>query len=194
MSDSSLFMLVGLGNPGAEYAQTRHNIGFLCIDYLADKYTVSFSHSKWQADVGKARLGDKEAVLVKPLTFMNRSGQPVSQICNYYRIPHDRVIVVHDDADLEWGRIKIVVNRGAGGHNGIRSIIEQLGNKGFVRVRIGIGRPSNEDIPMASFVLARFSQAEKEELQNIYERFDNAIRLLFAQGLSSVMNAVNTDK
>lgn len=194
MSDSSLFMLVGLGNPGPEYEQTRHNIGFLCLDYLVERHSVSLSRSKWQAEAGKGRLFGKEAVLVKPLSFMNRSGQPVSQICHYYRIARERIIVVHDDADLEWGRIKIVAKRGSGGHNGIRSIIEQLGDSDFVRVRIGIGRPLREEMPMAAFVLARFTPAEKKELQDLYERFENAVRILLEKGLSAAMNAVNTDK
>ncbi|MGV1098763.1 aminoacyl-tRNA hydrolase [Thiovibrio sp. JS02] len=188
-----MYLLVGLGNPGKDYAATRHNIGFIFLDYLAAKYGFSFKGTKWQADAAKEQLWGKQLLLVKPLTYMNRSGAAVQAIANFHQVPVDRIIVVHDELDLPLGRTKIMVNRGAGGHNGIRSMIEQLGSKDFVRVRVGIGRPFSDE-GISNFVLSRFSAEEQPLVQQELENIEEGVRLILEQGVASAMNRMNTER
>ena len=140
MADSR-FLLVGLGNPGREYESTRHNIGFFCIDYLASLQGLRVETLKMQGLCGQHRAHGSHLLLVKPQTFMNRSGEWVRSFLEYYKISKEQLLVLHDDIDLSLGRIKMVSRGGAGGHNGIRSIIQHLGTQNFSRMKIGIGRP-----------------------------------------------------
>lgn len=183
-------LIVGLGNPGAKYEGTRHNIGFQVLDYLAENNNLRFSDSKWRARVVKANLWGKSLLLVKPETFMNESGIAVGRIAGYYRVAIQDVIVIHDDLDLEVARVKIVVNRGAGGHNGIASLISHLGGREFPRVRVGIGRPPKE-IPASEFVLARFNSAEQKIIAEKLSEIAHDIKLIVENGPVAAMGLVN---
>ncbi|MBU0482290.1 MAG: aminoacyl-tRNA hydrolase [Proteobacteria bacterium] len=188
-----MIIVAGLGNPGLQYTETRHNVGFMFLDYLASEANAHFRDSKWDADVVKTLLWQLPVLLVKPTTFMNLSGKAIGQIAAYYQVPPEKIIIIHDDLDLEPGRIKIFFDRGHGGHNGIRSIIESLGTKEFVRLKIGIGRPPEKMKPSA-FVLSKFSG---EELLSVREGFSfmaGAIRLIAEEGVIKAMNSVNKKK
>ncbi len=185
-----MLIIAGLGNPGRQYQGTRHNIGFQVLDYLAAQHNISFSTSKWQALVAKANFWGASLLLVKPETFMNESGRAVGLIAAYYRVPPQDIIVVHDDLDLDLARVKVVVNRGAGGHNGIASLISHLGGKQFIRARIGIGRPS-QAIPVRDFVLGRFNATEREELSDKIPKIYQDIKMIVEQGALQAMGVIN---
>lgn len=193
IEENIVYVVVGLGNPGKEYAATRHNIGFIFLDYLAEKYRFTFKGTKWQAETAKDLSWGYPVLFVKPQTYMNRSGSAVRAIADFYQIDADRIIVVHDDLDLPLGRTKIMTNRGAGGHNGIRSLIEHLGGNVFVRVRVGIGRPDNAD-RVSDFVLSRFGQEEAPMVLEELHRIETSVRLVMEEGLSVAMNRVNPDQ
>jgi len=188
-----MYMVVGLGNPGVEYAATRHNAGFLFLDYLADRHRMSFSGSKWQAQVATAKLWGASLVLVKPETFMNRSGMAAGRIAAYYKVAPERIIVIHDDLDLPVGRVKLMVGRGAGGHNGIRSLISQLGTRDFPRFKVGIGRPEGP-MPVEKYVLADFSLQERQEVEGVFEQLENGVRLVVECGVVAAMNKINASR
>jgi len=188
-----VYVIVGLGNPGKDYALTRHNIGFIFVDYLAAEHGLTFKGSKWQAETVKGQLWGQSVLLVKPQTYMNKSGLAVGQIANFYQVPNENIIVVHDDLDLELGRTKIVVNRGAGGHNGIRSLIEHLGGNDFVRFRFGIGRPQTAEA-VSNYVLSRFSSPEQQVLAESLANLEQGVALLVSQGVMVAMNKVNSEK
>jgi PTH1 family peptidyl-tRNA hydrolase len=183
-------LIVGLGNPGATYQGTRHNIGFQALDYLADKHLVSFAESQWQANIAKTKLWGETVLLVKPETYMNESGRAVSPIAAYHRIPPHDIIVLHDDLDMEFARIKVAVNRGAGGHKGLESLITHLGSRDFVRIRIGIGRP-DASVPIKDFVLSLFTPEEQDAVSRQLDLIHEAIRLLLDQGSLKAMSIVN---
>lgn len=185
-----MYLLVGLGNPGAEYLQHRHNIGFQFLDSLAADHGFAFSEGKWRAAVAKTMLWQESILCLKPLTYMNLSGTAVVPAAEYYRVTAERIIVVHDDLDLPFGRIKIVTNSGAGGHNGIRSLIAHLGVKNFPRIKVGIGRPPGK-MPVERFVLSPFSAAEQELRPQVLAEIAKAVELLVGKGLAAAMNAVN---
>lgn len=186
-----MHLLVGLGNPGNDYSVTRHNIGFIFLDYLAAKNGFVFKRSKWQAEVVKDTLWAKPIVLAKPQTYMNRSGSAVSLIVNFYQVPTENLIVVHDDLDLELGRIKIVTERGAGGHKGIRSIIQHLGVNDFVRIRVGIGRPP-PPMSASSYVLSRFSEDDQKVLKESLQQIEEAARMIIEHDVTTAMNRINS--
>jgi len=185
-----MYLIVGLGNPGVQYDGTRHNVGFMLLDYLAQESSVFFTESKWKALIAKTVIWNESVVLFKPETFMNASGTAVSAVAHYYKISTDNIIVVHDDLDMPFGRIKIVSGGGDGGHKGIRSSIKHLGTKDFTRVKIGIGRPSLP-IPPDKYVLARFEPEEQEVINQRMAVVAEGIKILVQQGISAAMNAVN---
>lgn len=188
-----MYVVVGLGNPGKEYAATRHNIGFLFLDYLAEKYRFTFKGTKWQAEAAKDLSWGYPVLFVKPQTFMNRSGTAVRAIADFYQVAPPRIIVIHDDLDLPLGRAKIMVGRGAGGHNGIRSLIEHLGGNDFVRVRVGIGRPGNA-ARVSDFVLSRFGPEETALVSEEFPRLETGVRLVMEEGLAAAMNRINAEQ
>lgn len=188
-----MYLVVGLGNPGKEYAATRHNIGFIFLDYLAEKYRFTFKGTKWQAETAKDLSWGYPVLFVKPQTYMNRSGVAVRAIADFYQVEADKIIVIHDDLDLPLGRTKIMTKRGAGGHNGIRSLIEHLGGNDFVRVRVGIGRP-DKAAPVSDFVLARFGQEEAPLVLEEFHNIETGVRLVMEEGLSVAMNRINPDQ
>lgn len=186
-----MYLLVGLGNPGDKYRATRHNVGFLFLDYFAQKHAVAFSGSKWQADVAKVRLWGESIVLAKPLTYMNLSGTAVAKIIAYHRIRLERIIVVHDEIDLPLGRVKMVAGRGAGGHNGVRSIMEHAGGREFVRLRVGIGRPKTQQ-DSASYVLSKLPSPEMDILEREFPLLEEGVRLFVEKGITAAMNQINS--
>jgi peptidyl-tRNA hydrolase, PTH1 family len=164
-------LIVGLGNPGKEYERTRHNVGWLVIDQLATKLGADWKTKKaWNAMIAESRSNDDKIVLVKPMTFMNRSGDAVARARGFWRkVAVENIWVIHDDADLKLGDIRIKQGGGSAGHRGIKSITEKLCDKNFYRVRVGIGRPANDKMPLDKYVLGKFSEAETKQLDQVIE-------------------------
>lgn len=185
-----MLLIVGLGNPGRKYLSTRHNIGFMALDYLAKRAGASFKESKWEADIVKTSLWSRPLLLAKPTSFMNLSGIPVNRIASYYQIPPEQIVVIHDDLDLDAGRIKIVCGRGAGGHNGIKSIIDHLGTREFIRIRIGVGRPPAQ-VSSASFVLSNFRVEELADIDQAFSCVAQGLKLIESDSVAAAMNFVN---
>jgi len=183
-------LLVGLGNPGDAYAETRHNIGFMAADEIAREFSLSFEKKKFDAVFGRGRIGGSEIILVKPMAFMNLSGGPVRRIADYFRISGRDMIVMCDDMDLAFGRIKIKEKGGDGGHKGLRSLIGAFGGGGFVRLRIGVGHPDAGN-NVANYVLGRFGSDEKKNLTQIIERSRDAVETLLCKGAKEGMNQFN---
>jgi PTH1 family peptidyl-tRNA hydrolase len=185
-----MHMIVGLGNPGQQYTGTRHNVGFMMLDYLAAKHNLAFLDSKWQALVAKAVIWDLSVLLLKPETFMNLSGTAVAQAVHFYKLPPENMIILHDDLDIEFGRLKIVSGGGDGGHKGIRSIIEHLGTNNFSRIKIGIGRPASSILP-EKYVLGKFESDEKELIEQKIPVVFEGIRIFMQQGIAKAMTVIN---
>lgn len=193
MPQRQIYMIAGLGNPGKEYSQTRHNIGFTAVEELARRYSLNFSRSRFDAEIAKGRFGGNEMLLVKPQSYMNRSGFPVQKISAYFKVEIPHIIIAHDELDLPFGRIMIVKDRGHGGHNGIRSIIDVLGARSFIRVRIGVGRPTHESGNVTGHVLGRFGKDEKSDLDTLVSNSADACELILSKGVQSAMNVVNSN-
>jgi peptidyl-tRNA hydrolase, PTH1 family len=184
-------LVVGLGNPGPHYAQTRHNLGFMVADRLAARLGSTFKvHKKSSAEIFTSRLGGRPVVVAKPRCHMNESGRQVGPLAKFYSVPAADVIVIHDDLDIAFGRIRLKIDGGEGGHNGLRSVAAALGAKGFQRVRIGIGRPPGRKDP-AAFVLENFTVAERAEVSAVCEQAADATELLIEVGLASAQNRVH---
>ena len=184
-------LVIGLGNPGPQYEKTRHNIGFMVVDVLAARVGGSFKvHKRSGAEIVTGRLGNRPVVVAKPRTYMNESGRHVGPLAKFYSVSPADVIVIHDELDIDFGKIRLKLGGGEGGHNGLRSVANALGTKDFQRVRIGIGRPPGRKDP-ADFVLENFSAAERKELPAICEQATDAIELLIETGLESAQNLVH---
>ena len=186
------WLVVGLGNPGPEYAKHRHNVGFMVVDVLAARTGARFGrHRKAVAQVAEARLGlggqAPRLILVKPMTYMNLSGGPVAGLRQFYKVPLERVIAVHDELDIPYGQLRVKVGGGEGGHNGLRSMSRSLGGKDYVRVRFGVGRPPGRQDP-ADYVLSDFSAAERKELEFLVDRAADVVELVLAQGVEAAQN------
>lgn len=189
MADALL--VVGLGNPGPNYAKTRHNVGFMVADVLADRLGDSFKvHKKSGAEVATGRLAGRPVVLAKPRVYMNESGRQVGPLAKFYSVAPADVVIIHDELDIDFGRIRLKRGGGEGGHNGLRSVASALGAKDFQRVRIGIGRPPGRQDP-AAFVLQPFNAGERAEVPTICEQAADATELLIAQGLEPAQNTVH---
>ena len=187
------WLVVGLGNPGHEYAMNRHNVGFMVADLLAERIGGRFKRaSKAQAQVVEGRIGppgpnNRRVILAKPMSYMNLSGGPVAGLAQFYKVPVSQVIAVHDELDIPYGQLRLKVGGGEGGHNGLRSMSRSLGSKDFIRVRFGIGRPPGRQDP-ADFVLSDFSTAERKELDYLVDRAADAVELVIARGLEAAQN------
>ncbi len=191
MAESPPILVVGLGNPGPTYARTRHNVGFMVADLLAQRIGSAFKlHKRSGADVVTGRLSGRPVVLARPRCYMNESGRQVGPLAKFYSVPPGGVVVIHDDLDLEYGRIRLKQGGGEGGHNGLRSIATVLGSKDFQRVRSGIGRPPGRQDP-AAFVLQPFGARERDELPTICEQAADATELLIELGLEPAQNIVH---
>ena len=186
-----MYIIAGLGNPGSTYEHTRHNIGFLTLDALSEKIGCRFSSSKWNSDTAKTLYCGEQVVLVKPTTFMNLSGQCLAAVAKYYKVPMDHIVIVHDDLDLELGRIKICQNRGHGGHNGLKSIISHLGGKDFIRVKMGIGRNPHK-IPVEKYVLSKFSKSDLDIVENQVKLAVESVELILENGVADAMQTIHS--
>jgi PTH1 family peptidyl-tRNA hydrolase len=189
-TDTEPWLVVGLGNPGPEYAKNRHNVGFLVADLLARRTGSRFSRARRAvAEVAETRLGygGPRLILVKPMTFMNLSGGPVANLAQFYKVPVERIVAVHDELDLPWAALRLKVGGGEGGHNGLRSMSRSLGSKDYVRVRFGIGRPPGRQDP-ADYVLSDFSPVERKELDFFVDRAADAAEMVIIQGLEPTQN------
>lgn len=180
-------MIVGLGNPGRRYTKTRHNVGFLVADRLADLYHAQFKKGVGLTEVAEVNHNESKIIVAKPRTFMNRSGFAVVQLVNYYRIALSHLLVVSDDFHLPFGRIRLRGGGSSGGHNGLESIIDQLNTSGFARLRIGIGSADNK----VKFVLSRFKTGEYREMRVILEQATEAVESFIWQGLEKTMTIYN---
>jgi PTH1 family peptidyl-tRNA hydrolase len=181
---------VGLGNPGPRYAGTRHNVGFLVVDLLAQRMGGRFKAHRGRADVVEGRLAGVPVVLAKPRSYMNESGGPIVAVSRFYKVPVDRLTIVHDDLDLPFGTLRLKRGGGDGGHNGLRSATAALGSREYARVRFGIGRPPGRQDP-ADYVLRDFSAVERKELGYLVDRAADAVEALLADGLESAQNKFN---
>ncbi|MFX0575975.1 aminoacyl-tRNA hydrolase [Nocardia nepalensis] len=184
-------LVVGLGNPGPEYERTRHNVGFLVADVLAQRVGGRFAvHKKSGADLLQARLDGRQVLIAKPRSFMNLSGRPVAALAKFFSVPPTEVIVVHDELDLPFGQVRLKRGGGEGGHNGLRSVSSALTTKDYLRTRIGIGRPPGRQDP-ADYVLKPFSSAERKEVPVIVEQAADAVELLLRVGLEPAQNQLH---
>jgi len=188
-------MIVGLGNPGPQYEATRHNAGFLALDYFAGQHGLALDNVKLQGLYCTARLAGRQVLLLKPQNYMNRSGECVAGFAHYFNVAPSDILVVHDDLDITPGRQKIVSGGGAGGHNGIRSLLAILGTGEFARLKIGIGHPRDDEetraIPVERYVLSRMPAAHWVLFQDNLPRIATAIRCFIEQGVTAAMNSMN---
>ena len=182
-------IIVGLGNPGPEYKNTRHNIGYMVLEELAIRHPVEKQDAKFDALIGQIRMGGEKVLLVKPLTYMNLSGRAVQPLVHWHKLDLKDLIVVYDDMDLPLGRLRIRAGGGSGGHKGIKSIIERLSTPDFARIRLGIGRAAERDA--VDWVLGRFGPDEKDEAQCAVKRAADALEKWVTAGLESTMNTFN---
>ena len=187
-------LIVGLGNPGREYHWTRHNLGFLVLDELAREHRLPLDRRGLKSVYGRGRIARGEVILAKPQTYMNLSGEAVQRLLHFFKIPLQDLIVLHDDLDLPWGKIRIRTGGSSGGHRGIQSIGETLGSEAFIRLKIGIGRPPTPGRDPADYVLDSFSEAEKEELEGILKRGRKAVETILASGPQEAMNRFHKEE
>lgn len=189
-TETAPWLVLGLGNPGPEYARHRHNVGYMIADLLAGRIGARFGrHRRAVADVAEGRLGygGPRLVLAKPLTYMNLSGGPAANLVQFYKVPIEQVIAIHDELDLPWTQLRLKVGGGEGGHNGLRSLSRSLGSKEYIRVRFGIGRPPGRQDP-ADFVLQDFSAVERKELDFFIDRAADAVEMVIERGLEPAQN------
>lgn len=187
-----MHIIVGLGNPGRKYENTRHNLGFITIDKLADDHGISITRSKHKSLIGEGRIAGEKVLLVKPQTFMNLSGEAVREVMSYYRETPDHLLVIYDDIDIPAGSVRIRKKGGAGTHNGMRSVVSQLGEDGFARIRIGIGGEDGKDL--IGHVLGSFTSDEAGPMREAVLTAVSAIECMLSRGIDIAMNEYNTRK
>lgn len=190
-NDLIMYIIVGLGNPGREYVNTRHNIGFEAIDVIASKYNININKEKFKGLYGDGRIGGEKVLLVKPQTFMNLSGESIREFVNWYKVEPEKVIVVYDDISLPVGKLRIRPKGSAGGHNGIKSIIYHLNTDIFPRIKIGVGSPENKNYDLADYVLGKFSKEETEILIKTVIKVADATEALIKSGIDKAMAEFN---
>ncbi len=191
---SETWLIVGLGNPGKEYAHTRHNCGFRALDILAQKLGCKVDKGKFQGLYGQCSYQGRKLLLLKPQTYMNLSGRSVLQLSAYFHVPPQRIIVMFDDISLEPGRLRIRADGSAGGHNGIKSIIQEIGSQDFPRVKIGVGAKPNAEYDLADWVLSGFSASEEKALGPALERAADAALCVIEKGVPEASNRFNGNK
>jgi len=191
-TETAPWLVVGLGNPGPDYAPTRHNVGFLVVEELADRARGRFAkHKRVHAQVAEERLQGQRAVLAKPSSYMNESGGPVKGLLDFYKVPMERLVVIHDELDIPFNTLRIKLGGGDNGHNGLKSIRRSTGSGDFYRVRVGIGRPPGRQDP-ADFVLKPWGSTERKELPMLVSDAADAVELLMHEGLERAQNRYNT--
>jgi PTH1 family peptidyl-tRNA hydrolase len=193
MPDEIEFLVVGLGNPGEEYENTPHNLGFMVIDRLAESHSIRVSRKENTSFVGLGAVGGKRLALAKPQTYMNLSGPAVKGLLERYELKPDRLIVVYDELDLPWGSLRIRMKGSAAGHNGVKSLIGSLGTNEFTRVRMGIARESEPGSPVrgAQYVLGPFKRAQKQDVEETVGRAADAVEFIIAEGAAQAMTKYN---
>ncbi len=185
------WLIVGLGNPGLQYENTRHNVGFMAVDLLMKDAESNFTRNKYEAIFGECTVGKNRVLVVKPQTYMNNSGRAVQQISAFYKIPADRIIIVFDDISLDVGKIRMRRNGSHGGHNGMRDIIELMGNNNIARVKVGVGQKPHPDYNLADWVLSKFPESDKENLDAALKKTVKALKEIMSKGIDSAMNKYN---
>ncbi len=185
-----MYLIVGLGNPGIEYVATRHNMGFDMLTYISDRYNIPLRAKEGKALVGKGIVEGEKVMLAQPQTFMNLSGESVRALMDYYKLDIDDLIVIYDDIDLPLGQVRIRKKGSAGGHNGIKSIIQHMGTDQFKRIRIGVGsKPTGGDL--VKYVLGRFSREEEQHIRDVFALASEGLVSMLTNGVSDAMNRVN---
>lgn len=185
-----MILIAGLGNPGAKFEKTRHNLGFRVADLLAGRWGVERFDSRFDGEMGKGKTHGKPVLLLKPQTFMNLSGTSIAACAKYHKIPPEHVWVIHDDLDLPLGHLRIRTEGSSGGHNGVQSVIERLGTPKFIRFRIGVGRPA-APVPVEDYVLQPFGADERETAQAMVEKTAEAVSSALLEGVTRAMNLFN---
>ena len=192
MADDERWIIAGLGNPGPEYAGNRHNAGHMVVDLLAERIGARFKAHRTRNEVADGRLAGFPVTLAKPRTYMNTSGGPLAGLASFYKVPPERVVVVHDELDIPFGAVRLKLGGGDNGHNGLRSITQSLGTNGYYRARFGIGRPPGR-MDAATFVLRDFSAAERKELPLLLDRGADAVETLLVKGIAAAQNTFHAD-
>jgi PTH1 family peptidyl-tRNA hydrolase len=188
-----MILIVGLGNPGAKYEKTRHNLGFKAVDLLADRWSFGHYDSRFNGEVGNGLMFGQRIMLLKPQTFMNLSGASVAAVVGFQKLKPKDVWVIHDDLDLPLGRMRIRVGGSSGGHNGVASVIERLGSPEFTRFRLGIGRPSpSTPVPVEDYVVQPFGPDERQPARDIVVKAADAVEAALKEGLTHAMNVYNS--
>ncbi len=187
------YLIIGLGNPGREYRENRHNIGFMLIDRLAIRLNARMSRLQSKALIASARHDDAKIILAKPQTFMNLSGQAVQGLAHFYKVPLEKLMLVHDDLDLPFGTIRLRPGGGAGGQKGVKSTIQRLGTNDFPRLRLGIGRPPGR-MDAAAYVLQDFAKGDEQILSETLDRAADAVFAFVEEGMDTAMNKYNEKK
>jgi len=193
MSGKNIRLVAGLGNPGDAYVKTRHNIGFMVVDALSCEFSIPVEKKKFDASYGRGVIEGIEVILMKPMAFMNRSGPPVQNLSSYYKISCENMLVIYDDVDLSFGRLKINEKGGYGGHKGMKSIIDAFGGEYIPRLRLGVGR-SESGISTSDHVLGRFSNDEYDLLERVIKRARDAVVKILCDGISDGMNRFNENR
>lgn len=186
-----MYAIIGLGNPGKKYEGTRHNVGYMAIDQMAEAHGISVKKIKHQALVGQGKINGEKVILVKPITYMNLSGNAVREVIDYYKIPIENTLVIYDDIDIPLGKLRIRKEGGSGTHNGMKSIVTSLGNKNFPRIRIGIAPETLGHGSLADYVLGAFTKKEWVSLSEPLEATVKAVEAMIEKGMDSAMNQYN---
>lgn len=185
------WILVCLGNPGREYEETRHNIGFLAADVLEDRENVRINRLRFRALTGTVTLGGEKVLVMKPQTYMNLSGEAVGEAARFYKIPPERVLVIHDDVSLPLGKLRIRAGGSAGGHNGLKSIISHLGSDQFPRIKVGVGAPAHPEYEMVDWVIGKFTAEERRTVNEMLKKAVSAAECIVESGVQQAQNRFN---
>ena len=185
------FIIAGLGNPGVEYEKTRHNTGFMAVDALSQRFGFSVNTHKFNALIADTVISDKRCLVMKPLTYMNKSGEAISDAMDFYNIPPENIIVIFDDISLDVGKMRLRRKGSSGGHNGIKSIIHNCGSQDFPRIKIGVGSKPHPDYDLADWVLSRYTDEEIKQLQEVFDHTARAVELILRGNMNEAMNDFN---
>ena len=185
------WLLVCLGNPGREYAETRHNVGFLAADLLAEMKNEKIDRLKFKALTGTVELGGEKVLVMKPQTYMNLSGEAVGEAARFYKLPPERVLVISDDVSLPLGKMRIRANGSAGGHNGLKNIIQHLGTDAFPRIKVGVGAPAHPEHEMVDWVIGKFTRDERKALDEMLKKTVDAVEYVIRDGVQKAQNRFN---
>lgn len=186
------WMIVGLGNPGLQYETTRHNVGFMAAELLFKEYASGAAKHKFEAEYCECKIGNNKVLVVKPQTYMNNSGRAVTAISSFYKIPHDKMIIVSDDVSLDVGKLRIRRKGSHGGHNGLRDIFELLGTDDIIRIKVGVGKKPHPQYDLADWVLSKFPKEESENLEIALKNTVLAIKEIMSRSVDSAMNKYNS--